>query len=136
MLDLNRREKDVRLFVRALEEWIIQTLWRFNVQGHVRDGRVGVWVERPDRGYSPLTEDKIAAIGVRTSRGRTLHGFALNVCTDLAMFDHIIACGLAGRPVTSLANEGFDVTMDEVMAAIRKSAMATWGVSASVAMAR
>jgi lipoyl(octanoyl) transferase len=53
MLDLNRRKKDVRLFVEALEQWVIDTLWRFNVEGHIRPGRVGVWVERKDKGYSP-----------------------------------------------------------------------------------
>ena len=51
MLDLNRRQKDVRAFVQALEQWIIATLWTFNVEGHIREGRVGVWVERPDKGY-------------------------------------------------------------------------------------
>ena len=56
MLDLNRRRKDVRAFVQALEQWIIDTLWTFNVEGHIRDGRVGVWVERKDKGYSSTSE--------------------------------------------------------------------------------
>ena len=71
MLDLNQRRKDVRAFVEALEQWIIATLWRFNVEGHIRDGRVGVWVERKDKGYEPLTEDKIAAIGKTERPSRT-----------------------------------------------------------------
>ena len=61
MLDLNRRQKDVRAFVQALEAWIIATLWTFNVEGHIREGRVGVWVERPDKGYLPPAETSASA---------------------------------------------------------------------------
>lgn len=61
MLDLNKRQKDVRAFVQALETWIIDTLWRFNVEGHIRDGRVGVWVERRDKGYNPSPLDDALA---------------------------------------------------------------------------
>jgi lipoyl(octanoyl) transferase len=63
MLDLNQRQKDVRAFVQALEHWIIDTLWRFNVEGHIRDGRVGVWVERKDKGYEPSPlDDELASV--------------------------------------------------------------------------
>ncbi|ESQ76771.1 lipoyl(octanoyl) transferase LipB [Asticcacaulis sp. AC402] len=61
MLDLNRRHKDVRRFVQALEQWIIDTLWQFNVEGHIRDGRVGVWVERKDKGYAVSPDDLVSA---------------------------------------------------------------------------
>ncbi|MGN6424585.1 MAG: lipoyl(octanoyl) transferase LipB [Asticcacaulis sp.] len=61
MLDLNARRKDVRAFVQALERWIIDTLWRFNVEGHIREGRVGVWVERRDKGFEPSPLDDVLA---------------------------------------------------------------------------
>src|SRR6516165_7669544 len=78
MLDLDRRDRDVRCHVHRLEEWMIRTLARFGVKGERRDGRVGIWVERPDGG-----EDKIAAIGVRVRRWVTYHGVALNVDPEL-----------------------------------------------------
>jgi lipoic acid synthetase len=94
------------------------------------DGYPGVWVglrasESADQPDTPPR--KICAIGVRTTRGRTMHGFALNVSTDLAMFDAIVPCGLAGMPVTSLTAEGYDVTMAEVVDAVIAAASAAWG---------
>ncbi len=121
MLDLNRRQKDIRAFVQALEHWIIDTLWRFNVEGHIRDGRVGVWVERRDRGYEPLTEDKIAAIGIKLRRWVSFHGISLNIEPDLAHFSGIVPCGITEHGVTSLLDLGLPVTMDEVDYALRLS---------------
>ncbi len=121
MLDLNRRQKDIRLFVQALEQWVIDTLWRFNVEGHIRDGRVGVWVERPDRGYTPLTEDKIAAIGIKLRRWVSFHGISLNVEPDLSHFEGIVPCGIREHGVTSLLDLGLPVTMDEVDYALKLS---------------
>ena len=91
----------------------------------------GVWVgldeaSGPGRG-GPR---KVAAIGVRTSRGRTTHGFALNVSTDLSMFGHIVPCGIAGKPVTSLRSEGLEVTMAEVVDAVIAAAATVWGPAA------
>ncbi|MDV6333182.1 lipoyl(octanoyl) transferase LipB [Asticcacaulis sp. 201] len=126
MLDLNARQKDVRAFVQALEHWIIDTLWRFNVEGHIRDGRVGVWVERPDKGY-PLTEDKIAAIGIKLRRWVSFHGISLNVEPDLSHFDGIVPCGITEYGVTSLLDLGLPVTMDEVDYALRQSFEAIFG---------
>ena len=121
MLDLNKRRKDVRAFVQALERWIIDTLWRFNVEGHIREGRVGVWVERRDKGYAPLTEDKIAAIGVKLRRWVSFHGVSLNVEPDLSHFSGIVPCGITEHGVTSLLDLGLPVTMDEVDDALKSS---------------
>ncbi len=114
MLDLKRRNSDVRGFVRDLEEWLIRTLARFGVKGERREGRVGIWVMRPDAG-----EDKIAAIGVRVRRWVTFHGIALNVSPDLAHFGGIVPCGIRGHGVTSLAALGMDAAMADVDEALR-----------------
>jgi len=109
MLDLARRGRDVRCHVHRLEEWMIGTLARFDVQGERRDGRIGVWVARPGGG-----EDKIAAIGVRVRRWVSYHGVALNVDPELAHYRGIIPCGIAEHGVTSLAALGVGPTMAEV----------------------
>ena len=127
MLDLNTRRKDVRAFVEALEQWIIATLWRFNVEGHIRDGRVGVWVERKDKGYEPLLEDKIAAIGIKLRRWVSFHGISLNVEPDLSHFDGIVPCGITEHGVTSLLDLGLPVTMGEVDYALKSSFEAIFG---------
>jgi lipoyl(octanoyl) transferase len=129
MLRLERTDRDVRRFVTALEAWIIATLSRFNVRGEVRDGRVGVWVARPDRGAG--SEDKIAALGLRVSRGVSLHGISLNVDPDLAHFAGIVPCGIAvgtsGHGVTSLVDLGHIVSVPEVDMALRSAFEATFG---------
>ena len=119
MLDLTRRRRDVRAYVCALEQWIIDTLARFNVAGERRNGRVGVWVRRPVLG--PGREDKIAALGVRVRRWVTLHGIAINVEPDLEHFSGIVPCGISGHGVTSLADLGLTVSMSEVDMALRAS---------------
>ena len=91
-------------------------------------GYPGVWVGLDEEGGpGSAGPRKIAAIGVRTARGRTTHGFALNVSTDLAMFGHIVPCGIADRPVTSLEAEGRDVTLAQVRDAVVAAAQAVWG---------
>jgi lipoyl(octanoyl) transferase len=124
MLDLNRRGRDVRAFVRALEAWIIGALAEFNVKGQVRPERVGVWVERPE---IPGREDKIAAIGVKLRRWVSFHGISLNVEPDLAHFAGIVPCGIAAHGVTSLVDLGLPVTLDEADAALRASFHAVFG---------
>jgi lipoyl(octanoyl) transferase len=128
MLDLTRRGRDIRCFVRQVEQWIIDTLDTFNVTGAVRDGRVGVWVDRSQPG-GPAREDKIAAIGLRVRRWATLHGISLNVEPDLAHFGGIVPCGIAdpGLGVTSLVDLGLPVTMDEVDGALRRAFSARFG---------
>ena len=114
MLDLNRRGRDVRCFVAALEEWIIRVLAAFGVTGERRDGRIGVWVRRPDKGDGH--EDKIAAIGIRVRHWITLHGIAVNIDPELGHFSGIVPCGVtdARYGVTSLADLGVTVATAEV----------------------
>ena len=114
MLDLNARKRDIRAFVAALEAWVIATLAAYNLKGEIREGRVGVWVKRPDKGAG--NEDKIAAIGIRVRRWVTLHGISLNIEPDLNHFGGIVPCGIANPAfgVTSLVDLGLPVTMPEV----------------------
>ena len=129
MLDLNRRGRDVRLFVQALEDWVIGTLAAFNVRGERRAGRVGVWVVRPDRAGldgSPA-EDKIAAIGVKLRRWVSFHGISINVEPDLSHFDGIVPCGIIGHGVTSLVDLGLPVTMGDLDLALRQEFLRHFG---------
>ena len=115
MIDLKRRNPDVRAYVHSLEEWLIRTLARFQVKGERREGRVGIWVERDG------AEKKIAAIGVRIRHWVTFHGVALNVDPDLSHFAGIVPCGLAQYGVTSLVDLGLPVTMADVDLALREA---------------
>jgi lipoyl(octanoyl) transferase len=117
MLDLNQRGRDVRTFVRGLEQWIIGALGEFGVPADVREGRVGVWVERKGPGWS--REDKIAAIGVKVRKWVSFHGISLNVEPDLDHFSGIVPCGIAQHGVTSLVDLGVPATMDEADAALK-----------------
>jgi lipoyl(octanoyl) transferase len=117
MLDLRERGRDVRCLVQGLEGWLIDTLAAFNVRAERRDGRIGVWVARPEKGLG--REDKIAAIGVRVSKWVTFHGIALNVAPDLGHFGGIVPCGIADQGVTSLEDLGHLVSMHEVDMALR-----------------
>jgi len=119
MLDLRRRRPDLRLYVAALEAWLIATLDAFNIRGERREDRVGVWVRRPDKGEA--AEDKIAAIGIRVRRWVTFHGVSLNVEPDLAHFSGIVPCGVTGHGVTSLVDLGIPVAMPEVDAVMRRT---------------
>lgn len=113
MLDLRRRGQDLRRYVWQLEAWIIETLKAFDIKGERREGRVGIWVLKPDG-----QEAKIAAIGVRVRRWVTFHGIAINLDPDLSHFTSIVPCGLRNFGVTSITELGKKVTMaelDEVM---------------------
>ena len=125
MLDLTRRGRDVRAFVAALEAWIIDALAAFNVTGEMRDGRVGVWVERKGPGWS--REDKIAAIGVKLRRWVSFHGVSLNVEPDLSHFSGIVPCGQVEHGVTSLVDLGLPVTLDEADEALKASFRKVFG---------
>ena len=129
MLDLKRRQPDVRAYVASLEAWIIRTLAAFNVTGERREDRVGVWVRRPDKGAG--FEDKIAAIGVRLRRWVSFHGISINVEPDLAHFSAIVPCGVVDPRygVTSLVDLGLPVTMADVDVALRQAFGEVFGAS-------
>ncbi|QBX38916.1 lipoyl(octanoyl) transferase LipB [Brevundimonas sp. S30B] len=129
MLDLNRRGRDVRGFVRGLEAWIIDALDRFGVEAGPREGRVGVWVERKGPGWS--REDKIAAIGVKVRRWVTFHGISLNVEPNLDHFGGIVPCGISEHGVTSLVDLGRPATLDEADAALKGAFSEIFGRVAS-----
>ncbi len=114
MLDLEKRGKDIRCFVHALEGWMIDALAELGVAAHRAPGRIGIWVgEGAD-------EAKIGALGVRVKRWVTLHGFALNVAPDLSHFGGIVPCGIAEFGVTSLAELGKQMPLKRVDAALKR----------------
>ena len=122
MLDLNKRGRDVRCFVRQLEAWVIAALAEFNVKGELRDGRVGVWVSRPDKPRAvdgSIREDKIAAIGVKLRRWVSFHGISINLEPELSHFDGIVPCGIREHGVTSLVDLGIPATMPDLDVALR-----------------
>ncbi|MDP1914380.1 lipoyl(octanoyl) transferase LipB [Brevundimonas sp.] len=125
MLDLNQRGRDVRTFVRGLEQWLIGVLGEFGVPADVREGRVGVWVERKGPGGS--REEKIAAIGVKVRKWVSFHGVSLNVEPDLTHFTGIVPCGIAEHGVTSLVDLGVPATMDEADVALKTSFRRVFG---------
>ncbi|MEM6660873.1 MAG: lipoyl(octanoyl) transferase LipB [Pseudomonadota bacterium] len=124
MLDLNRRGRDVRKLVDALEDWIIATLQSFQVAAERRDGRVGVWVTRPEKppmADGTVAEDKIAAMGIRLRRWVSYHGVSINVEPDLSHYSGIVPCGIAEHGVTSLVDLGLPVSMEDLDIALMNS---------------
>ncbi|MCA6252346.1 MAG: lipoyl(octanoyl) transferase LipB, partial [Phenylobacterium sp.] len=126
MLDLSARRQDIRAFVAALEAWILAALSRLAVDGAVREGRVGVWVERRSPG-APPREDKIAAIGVKVRRWVSFHGISLNVEPDLSHFSGIVPCGQTEHGVTSLADLGLTCSMEDADEALRAAFREVFG---------
>ena len=133
MLDLKARGRDVRAYVQDLERWIIGALDAFGIDGEIRDGRVGVWVDRSRPGAP--REDKIAAIGVRIRKWVSFHGIALNVEPDLTHFTGITPCGISdpNLGVTSLVDMGRPVTLPEADAALRAAFEDVFGRSTETA---
>lgn len=128
LLDVSKRGRDVRAFVQMLERWVIAALAEFNVTGHIRDGRVGVWVERPDKpatgpdvGPNAVAEDKIAAIGIRLRKWVSFHGLSINVEPDLDHFSGIVPCGIVEHGVTSLVDLGLPVSLADVDIALKRT---------------
>ncbi len=114
-LDLDRRGRDVRRYVHALEGWAIDALGELGVAAWRAPGRIGIWVDYQG------TEAKIGAIGVRVRRWVTLHGMAINLDPDLSHFSGIVPCGIAEFPVTSLAGLGLDASSLRFDAALEKA---------------
>ncbi len=123
MLNVGKRGHDVRRFVQQLEEWVIATLDEFNIRGEIREGRVGVWVTRPEKPPLPdgsPREDKIAAIGIRLRKWVSFHGISINVDPDLSHFSGIVPCGITGHGVTSLVDLGLPVSMSDLDTALQR----------------
>lgn len=111
ILDLEKYDTDIGKYLRNLEEVIILVLAQYGIRGERSPGETGVWIDATVKGQ----ERKICAMGVRCSRWITMHGFALNVNTDLNYFNFIIPCGIANKEVTSLEKElGYAPPMTEV----------------------
>ena len=118
ILDLEKFYTDIGRYLRELEEVIILTLAEYGINAGRSPGETGVWIDASVRGK----ERKICAMGVRCSRWVTMHGFALNVNTDLNYFDHIIPCGIQNKKVTSIKNElGRKVDIGEVKEKLKKN---------------
>ena len=100
ILDLDNFDLDILAYMRLLEETVIRVLTLYNIKGERSKGETGVWIE-----VDQPNVRKICAMGVKTSRWVTMHGFALNVDTDLSYFNHIIPCGIKNKGVTSLQKE-------------------------------
>ena len=112
---LNLREHKIRDFVPLLEKWVIDTLAEIGITGEIRDSRVGVWTVKDGR------EVKIAAIGLRISRGYTSHGISINNNPDLSHFEGIVPCGLSNFGVTSIADMGIDISDAELDAIMMRT---------------
>jgi lipoyl(octanoyl) transferase len=135
MLDLRARRQDVRRFVHDLEEWTIRTLARFAVTAERRAGRVGVWVDRPDKprlANGLAREDKIAAIGVRIRHWVSFHGLSINVEPDLSHYAGIVPCGISEHGVTSLVDLGLPVTLADLDLALTSTFDEVFGESPTV----
>lgn len=130
MLDLKRRTQDVRAFVAALEQWLIDTLWQHHVRGERREDRVGVWVRRPEKGAD--VEDKIAAIGIRLRKWVTFHGISLNVDPDLDHFSGIVPCGIQKHGVTSFVDMGLPLSLPEVDIILREQFEELFGPTVAI----
>lgn len=118
ILDLEKFYTDIGRYLRNIEEVIILTLAEYGIESGRSPGETGVWLDADKKGE----ERKICAIGVRSSRWVTMHGFALNVNTDLSYFDNIIPCGIKDKQVTSIERElGRTVDMEEVKGKVRRN---------------
>ena len=102
-----KRTKDIKLYVRNLESWIINVLMELGVKAYIINGLVGIWID------SKNGPAKIAAIGVRVKKWVTYHGIAINISTDLTKFNGIIPCGISNFSVTSLKELGIEISLNE-----------------------
>lgn len=119
MLDLNQRGRDVRQFVKQLQNWIIHALNECGLETRADNTHIGVWVDRPDLGENRA--DKIAAIGIRLRKWMSFHGISINVSPDLTHFSGIVPCGITDQNVTSLKALGMNISMAELDEALIKT---------------
>lgn len=125
ILDLEQFETDLGKYMRNLEEVIIRTIAHYGIEGERLDGSTGVWLNSNE----PAKARKICAMGVRCSRWITMHGFALNVNTDMSFFDHIVPCGITDKSVTSIQKElGREIDINEVKTLLKKEFEAVFNV--------
>jgi len=118
ILDLEKFYTDIGRYLRELEEVIILTIAEYGLKGERSKGETGVWIDAEVIGK----ERKICAMGIRCSRWITMHGFALNVNTDLSYFNNIIPCGIQNKQVTSIEKElGYKVNFEEVKEKLKKN---------------
>lgn len=113
ILNLNKRTKDIKLYIRNLEEWIIETLKSFDIDAYIISDLVGIWVKD---GNIPA---KIAAIGIRVKKWVTYHGIAVNITTNLDMYNNIIPCGIKDFSVTSLERLGIKASVTEFASTLK-----------------
>lgn len=118
ILDLEKFYTDIGKYLRSLEEVIILTIAEYGIKGERSKGETGVWIDAGILGK----ERKICAMGIRCSRWITMHGFALNVNTDLSYFNNIIPCGIINKQVTSVEREvGHTIDFEEIKEKIKKN---------------
>ena len=124
MLDLKKRQQtpDIKQYICDLEQWVINTLQVFDIKGERRQGRVGIWVVKPDG-----SEAKIAAIGVRIRHWVTYHGISINLNPDLDAFSGIVPCGISDAGVTSFEDLGIKATMADLDAALQDNFTKVFG---------
>ena len=123
MLDLNKYGRDVREFVKKLENWIIHVLSTFNLKGFTRSDRIGVWVKGPKislGGVDKSNEYKIAAIGIRLRKWVSFHGISINLEPELEHFSGIVPCGISEHGMTSLVDLGLPVTIEDLDLALKR----------------
>lgn len=126
ILNLEKFYTDIGRYLRALEEVIILTLAEYGIVAGRSAGETGVWLDAQHKGR----ERKICALGVRCSRWVTMHGFALNVNTDLGYFNHIIPCGIQNKSVTSIKQElGKHIAMEDVKEKVKRNFAAVFDVT-------
>ncbi|NQW78351.1 MAG: lipoyl(octanoyl) transferase LipB [Chitinophagaceae bacterium] len=117
ILDLDKFKTDLGWYLRSLEQVIIDVIAEYGLKGERSEGETGVWLEPND----PFMARKICAMGIKCSRWITMHGFALNVNTDLSHFEFIVPCGIQGKTVTSLEKElGHKLNYEAVKEKVKK----------------
>ena len=125
VIDMENFFTDIHKYMRLLEEAVIQTLLEYGISSGRIPGLTGVWIDEQDSNKAR----KICALGVKTSRWVTMHGFAFNVNTDLKYFDYIVPCGIDDKAVTSLEKElGRSVDIREVESVLRKKIIGLFGM--------